>query len=59
MSARILLVDDETEMRKLLQVCLASNNYELEEASNGEEALSKIKSTEYDLILLDIMMPEI
>ncbi|MDQ0256103.1 DNA-binding response OmpR family regulator [Evansella vedderi] len=59
MSDHILLVDDEQEMRKLLRVCLAPYSYVLDEASNGEEALDKIMAGSYDLILLDIMMPEV
>lgn len=59
MSDHILLVDDEQEMRKLLRVCLTPYSYRLDEASNGEEALDKIIAGSYDLILLDIMMPEI
>lgn len=59
MSERILLVDDEAEMRNLLKVCLAPYQYFLDEASNGEEALDKIIAVDYDLVILDIMMPEV
>ncbi|ADU31306.1 response regulator transcription factor [Evansella cellulosilytica] len=59
MNDRILLVDDEQEMRKLLRVCLTPYSYLLDEASNGEEAIDKISADFYDLILLDIMMPEV
>ncbi|MDG5787975.1 response regulator transcription factor [Evansella sp. AB-P1] len=58
MEERILLVDDESEMRKLLRVCLSPQGYLLEEAPNGEEALNKITKDHYDIIILDIMMPE-
>ncbi|MFA9556619.1 response regulator transcription factor [Evansella sp. AB-rgal1] len=58
MENRILLVDDETEMRKLLSVCLSPYGYELDEACNGEEALYKLTDNHYALVLLDIMMPE-
>ncbi|MFA9557936.1 response regulator transcription factor [Evansella sp. AB-rgal1] len=59
MSNRILLVDDEQEMRKLLRVCLSPYSFVIDEASNGEEVLDKIITESYDLILLDIMMPEL
>ncbi|SDZ12415.1 two-component system, OmpR family, response regulator ResD [Evansella caseinilytica] len=54
-----MLVDDEVEMRKLLRVCLPSRHFILEEAANGEEALDKLNRSRYDLMILDIMMPEI
>lgn len=59
MNDSILLVDDEREMRKLLQICLAANPYQVDEASNGEEAFKKIINNHYNLVILDIMMPEV
>lgn len=55
--ARILVVDDEERFRRLLRMYLERENYEIEEAENGEDALQMALDTEYDLILLDIMMP--
>ncbi|NEU31048.1 response regulator transcription factor [bacterium LRH843] len=55
--ARILVVDDEDRIRRLLKMYLERENYEIEEAENGEQALEMALETEYDLILLDIMMP--
>lgn len=55
--ARILVVDDEDRIRRLLKMYLERENYEIDEAENGEKALEKALNEEYDLILLDIMMP--
>ncbi len=55
--ARILVVDDEERIRRLLRMYLERENYEVEDAENGEKALEMALNSEYDLILLDIMMP--
>lgn len=57
MSKRILVVDDEKNIRMTLSHCLKDQNYDIEIAINGDEALKKIESDNYDLILLDIKMP--
>ncbi len=54
---RILVVDDETEMRQLLRIYLQQENYYIEEAANGKEACEKVLQNDYDLLLLDVMMP--
>ncbi|AXF54849.1 response regulator transcription factor [Salicibibacter kimchii] len=54
---RILVVDDEARIRRLLRMYLERENYQVEEAENGELALEMAKETDYDLILLDLMMP--
>ncbi|MCD8502553.1 MAG: response regulator [Bacillaceae bacterium] len=46
-------------MRHLLTTCLKPYNYQTDEAQTGDEALKKIASNYYDLIILDIMMPTI
>lgn len=56
--AKILIVDDEERNRKLLGVILSNYGYAFETAKNGIEALEKTQSYKPDLILLDIMMPE-
>ena len=56
--ATILVVDDEERIRKLLRMYLERENYVIEEAVNGKQALDKAHESEYDLILLDVMMPE-
>ncbi len=55
----VLVVDDEAVNRKLVQALLSSRGYRVEEASNGEEAVSKVRALRPDLILLDIMMPRL
>lgn len=55
--AKILVVDDEKIIRKLLGATLTKNGYDIDFASNGYEAISKIKSEQFDLILLDVTMP--
>ena len=56
--AKILIVDDEPDMRTVLFHTLRSAGYQVSEAAGGEEALKKIKRTKFDLVLLDIMMPQ-
>jgi two-component system, OmpR family, response regulator ResD len=55
--AKILVVDDEERIRRLLKMYLERENYEVEDAENGEIALQMAVENNYDLILLDIMMP--
>jgi len=54
---RILLADDEEVLRMLIVDTLEDEGYEIDEACDGEEALVKITQQEYDLVLLDYMMP--
>lgn len=57
---KILMVDDEARMRKLVRDFLVSSNYDVLEAKDGEEALDVFYSNpDIDLIILDIMMPKI
>lgn len=57
--AKILVVDDEERIRKLLRMYLERENYEIEEAEDGETALKLALETDYDVILLDLMLPGI
>lgn len=57
--ARILIVDDNAQTRKMLRRHLFKNDYEVSEAKNGEQALEELKATLPDVILLDVMMPDI
>ncbi|MEP7322091.1 MAG: GAF domain-containing protein [Saprospiraceae bacterium] len=57
-AANILIVDDDDSIRSLLEQELGDAGYLIETARNGKEALSKVKELLPDLILLDIMMPE-
>ena len=54
---RILIVEDDKEIRKLLAGYLSENGYEVIQAGQGDVALSLIKSESYDLILMDMMLP--
>lgn len=56
---RILIVDDQSQIRRVLRKILAAKGYEVDEARGGEEALEKIREQKYDLVLLDIKMPDI
>lgn len=56
--AEILIVDDEPQIRKLLQINLESNNYKVIQASSGKEGLMFSASHSPDLILLDIGLPD-
>ncbi len=57
--SKILVVDDESRMRKLVRDFLVKNNYEVVEASDGEEALDLFFDKEdIDLVILDVMMPK-
>ncbi len=54
---RLLVVDDDSENRDLLLLCLERSGYEVEIAETGADALEKINHAHYDLVLLDQMMP--
>ena len=55
---RILVVDDEKDALIILQKKLKSNNYDVNTAATGKEALVSAKSEKPDLMLLDIMLPD-
>ncbi len=59
MAYKILVVDDEPTIVRLMEFILARQGHEMIVAVNGEEALEKIQSQHPDLVLLDIMMPRI
>jgi len=56
-SRKILVVDDDPTMVKLINVNLKLNNYSVVEATSGEQALNVLAAETVDLIVLDIMMP--
>ena len=55
---RVLICDDEPDIRRALKIYLAPEGYELLEASTGKEAVEIVRKEEVHLILLDIMMPQ-
>lgn len=55
---QLLVVDDEWNMRNLLRIYLTKNGFAVTEARNGHEALSLVEQQDFDLIILDIMMPD-
>jgi CheY-like chemotaxis protein len=56
---KILIVDDEMDLRFVIGKMLGREGYEVVEAESGEDALDLLKETTVDLILLDVMMPGI
>jgi two-component system KDP operon response regulator KdpE len=56
-SGRILVVDDEPQIRRVLRATLTGHGYEFYEARTGEEALEAIRANRFDLVLLDVNMP--
>lgn len=57
--AKILLVEDDINLRDIYSARFSAENYEIITASDGEEALAKAVKEKPDLILLDVMMPKI
>ena len=57
MQSRILVVDDNPKNIQVLATHLTNYDYEVEYASNGKEAVQMIEREDFDLILLDVMMP--
>jgi DNA-binding response OmpR family regulator len=55
---RILIVEDEPTLRKLEKRFLEKNSFIVDEVENGKEALTKLEINQYDLILLDLNLPE-
>jgi len=56
---RLLVVDDEDEIRSMLVEILSRSGYRIDEAANGRDALARIAETDYDLIISDLVMPEL
>src|SRR6266566_4692408 len=56
-SARILVVDDDPQIRRVLRTALIAQGYEVADARNGEEAVEKLHDEKPDLVILDMNMP--
>jgi two-component system KDP operon response regulator KdpE len=57
-SATILVVDDDSQIRRVMRNALSSHGYTITEARNGEEAIKKVRAERLDLIILDLNMPD-
>ncbi len=57
--ARILMVDDDEMLRAILHYRLVENDHIVQQAKSGAEALAALEESDFDLILLDVMMPEL
>jgi two-component system KDP operon response regulator KdpE len=58
-AGRILVVDDDPQIRRVLKVTLTGQGYEVDDAKNGDAALEKLREARFDLVLLDMNMPGI
>lgn len=56
-AGRILVVDDDPQIRRVMRTTLTANGYEVSDARSGEEALERLRGGRYDLLLLDVNMP--
>ncbi len=56
-AGRILIVDDEPQIRRIMRTALIGARYEVDDARNGEQALEKVREFRPDLVLLDMNMP--
>jgi len=56
-NAKILVVDDDPDMRETLQIILESADYTVVMAEDGEQCLAKLKEEQPDLLILDLLMP--
>jgi two-component system KDP operon response regulator KdpE len=54
---RVLVVDDEAALRKVIRASLAASGFAVEEASTGQDALNVMQNRPFDLVLLDVNMP--
>ena len=57
--ARLLIVDDEVKIREMIKKYAVFEGYEVDEAKDGFEAISLCNSKDFDLIIMDVMMPEL
>lgn len=56
-TSKILIVDDNPEIREIIEILLKGEGFETVQAKNGLTALNQLKKQDFDLIILDIMMP--
>jgi two-component system KDP operon response regulator KdpE len=58
-AGRILVVDDDPQIRRVMRVTLTGQGYEVDDAKSGEAALDRLRDERFDLVLLDVNMPGI
>ena len=56
---KLLLAEDEKELSKALKAILESNRYSVDSVYDGEDAIYYMENSEYDAVILDIMMPKV
>jgi DNA-binding NtrC family response regulator len=56
---RVLVVDDDAAIRRLVATVLSREDYDVDTAHGGRDALSKIELIQYDVVVLDLMMPDV
>ena len=56
--ARIIVIDDEEDLRGVLRLMLEAHGHEVDEAANGTEGLEALGDRAYDLVITDVLMPE-
>ena len=54
----VLIIDDEAEIRESLQTLLELEGYDVEAAGSGEEGLARVEERPFDLVLLDLALPD-
>ena len=56
-AGRILIVDDDPQIRRVMRSTLTAHGYEVNDTRSGEEGLEELRNSSYDLVLLDMNMP--
>lgn len=56
---RVLVVDDDPDLRFSVTAALSQNHYTVDQAADGDEAINRVKASKYDLVLLDVNMPKV
>jgi CheY-like chemotaxis protein len=59
MSERVLIVDDNEDVRRILELRLGLAGFDVSGAANGREGLAALRGAKWDLVLLDLVMPEV
>ena len=57
--SRLLVVDDEANIREVVKEYAEFEGYEVTEAEDGMQAIEKVKENDFDLIIMDVMMPKL